>query len=236
MTDDRLKTLDLLIKEMTAAWAYLHGYAELFEHPDQRRVQLLEETAPGFFSLVEAAFVECMLIRLVRLMDPPESRNKKDQNLSFGSLFCPCGGNPDLTEAKAQFGKICRDWKGPSSKYRTLKNYRDKVHSHNDLSTIKGAPPWVTSKLTTEEIQLLKELFCRLWEVLRTANNLFKGIALGEPSYKTLKQLPTAIFGYLSGGHYIEKAFVNHFELLGEYMESEFHGVGHHDKMLRIIP
>lgn len=233
MANQRIEVLDALKQEMTAAWAYLHAYAELFEHPDPRRMKLLEETAPGFFALIQTALIECVLIRLARLMDPQESgRNKMNKNLSFQRLFCPCSIPPGLAEASAQFAEVCRDWNG--AKFQSLMAHRNKVQAHNDLPTINGATPLVSTKMNVADIQLLKELFRHLWGVLKTAHRLLNIPVPPEPIWGALNQLPTAIFSPLSYGLYMGKVLPNQPELFSGMTESEYFEVGR-DKILSLV-
>ena len=225
MPDHKFEVLDALKQEMIAAWAYLYAYVELFEHSDPKRVQLLEKTAPTFFALVQSSLIECVLIRLARLMDPQESGNK--QNLSFSRFFCLCAESQDFAEINAQFAVLCRDWNG--AKFQPLKEHRNKVQAHNDLPTIKGTHPSVSTKMTVDDVRFLRELFCSLWKVLATANSILNGTALVEP-----QPWPLGIFSYLSAGGYLEKHFENHPELIEDYCKFEFHGTGR-DTPMRLI-
>ena len=220
MPDKRIEILQALKQEMTAVWTYLYAYVGLFEHTDPRRMKLLEKADPSFFALVQSALIECVLIRLARLMDPKESgRNNTNQNLSFRRLFCPCSDQSDLAEASADFAAVCRDWNG--AKFQPLKEHRDKVQAHNDVPTIQGAPPMVSTKMTVENVRLLRELFCRLWKILAAANSILKGSALVEP-----QPWPLGIFSYLSAGAYLEKILANPSSLNEDFADSEFYGVG----------
>jgi len=233
MPDSNQEIHDAIKQEMNAVWAYIHAYSELFEHPDQRRMELLEETAPSFFALVQTALIECVLIRMARLMDPQESgRNNANQNLSFDRLFSSCTDASDLAEAAVQFAEVCRDWQG--IKYRQLKEYRNKVQAHNDFPTIKGAPSLINTKLDLDDVKLIKELFCDLWKVLATAHMAFRGDALIEPRHEALNQLPTAIFPYLGAGLYMEKTLASRPEIFSDFMGFQYAGVGH-DKITRLM-
>ncbi len=118
MEDQKINTdINLVKEEMIAIWAYLDTYDKIFESINKNQIKILENTAPGFFALVQTALIESSFGRLVRLMDPSYG----NKNLCFRSRFCPCYQENILKLANEKFSEVCFEWN--SGKYRILKTH-----------------------------------------------------------------------------------------------------------------
>lgn len=179
--------LNFVKTELVSAWAYLITYVELFDHHDPKRMELLQETAPGFFSLVQSALLDAIFIRLTRLMDPADSsKDGAKPNLSFERLFL---SNYPLAAGK--FALVKKDWQ--CGDLNSLQAYRNKVIAHNDLKLARQVTPQVTAKLGSQDVTNLRQLFTKLWAVLVAAYLEKDKTAILEPNFESLDMLPTKI-------------------------------------------
>jgi hypothetical protein len=98
-------------------------FNELFgENP--KRIELLNECAPQFFSLIQQSLWEDILLTISRLTDPATSPGRK-QNLSLTALtqfvateICP--ELQSLIETAAQKAAFARDWRNRRIAHRDL--------------------------------------------------------------------------------------------------------------------
>lgn len=203
MADKANEVYQLINGELVSMWGYLATYAELFEHIDPRRRELLNSTAPGFFALVQSALIECCLLRLARLMDLESSgRKKQNQNLSFDRLLQADWQGINSEPVSKIFLAVKNEWE--NGKYKPLDDHRNKVLAHNDLPTIQNDPLSVSTKLTQQEICLLKELFAELWIILARAHALLANASLIEPQFDSIENHPTAIFHHLKSSLFLD--------------------------------
>ena len=205
--------IDLIFKrlkeEMVSAWAYLDAFNQVYGNGDSVHIDTLIETAPGFFGLVESSLIESAFSRLARLMDPKQSCG--DDNLSFSMLCENCSEQNGIQKICDNFSKIKCEWK--KGKYEKLRTYRNKFHSHNDLSRLCNEQPLISCRMSREEFELLKELFEDLWTILQHLNSRIQNSALLYPTYKNLPMRPVSFLSYLKTGLEISKALPDHPEL-----------------------
>jgi len=120
--------------QFTALWLEVEGlhvmwgeYAELFTEPDS--VEVLNQTAPGLFRIIQVVLWEYTLLHIARLTDPPDS-GKGKENLTIlnlpGLVDYPAGddekrANLDgLINTVMSKTKICRDWRNRHIAHRDL--------------------------------------------------------------------------------------------------------------------
>ena len=206
--------LNFIKNELVSAWAYLITYVELYDHPDPKRMELLQETPPGFFSLVQSALLDAILIRLTRLMDAPgSSGNASKLNLSFKRLFL---GN-NYPNAAKKFELVKNDWEGNKS----LLTYRNKIFAHNDLEIARGTTPQVSTKLQAQDVTNLRQLFTKLWAVLVTAYFEKEKTAILEPNFESLDMLPAKILKELKWSVY-QNSLIDESLETGQYDDTNF--------------
>lgn len=105
---------------LSAAWG---EYVELFTEPKQ--VEVLNQTAPALFRIIQHALWEQMLLHIARLTDPPASGRSKENLtiLNLPRLVEDPGKKAELDElvntakSKAEF---CRDWRNRHIAHRDL--------------------------------------------------------------------------------------------------------------------
>jgi len=217
------KAFQLLQNEMVGVWTYLINYVELFGHEDAKRIRLIHETAPGFFTVVQASLAESMMMKLARLMDPSESRgSKQNKNMSFEQYFEL--GDGRLKHAFACFCAVKFEWK--QWKYKPLNQYRNKLGAHNNLKSIQEYPLNVLTRLTEQHLSLLRELFQELWGVVAQIHKIIFNASLIEPCIQVEKAYPTQIFNYLKQGLFFEQIADDSVELFNQWSRFPFSEVG----------
>lgn len=217
MINENVLTVVKIIKaEMIAIWAYLDAFNQLFSHTNSDYIKLYEKTSPGLFALIQTSLIESAFSRLTRLMDPPQSCRK--DNLNYATLCSRCKEDSNFKSICDLFSEINKEWK--NGKFKKLREHRNKVHSHNDFSTIKTATPLVTSNLTADDINIIQELFEKLWEILGMINLKIYDSALLKPTYGALNQKPKAIIPYLKLALQMQKVISENPELLLQNIKS----------------
>lgn len=135
--------LDSIKSELALLSVQLDSYGALFLLEQDRRAELLAETAPGFFVLHQVAMVESILMRVSRLMDPDfTGKGKyKKENSSFEALVNSVVSN----SVNERFCCIIEAWR-PGGKFHRIKELRDKWISHNDKEL------WITKMRLTNKL------------------------------------------------------------------------------------
>lgn len=128
------------------AWLFLKwdNYVELFGSKPSR-VDLLNEAAPGFFSIVQHTLWEAILLHIARLTDPPNSRGKA--NLTSQRLHAlvsdavAAQAVKALTDNAIAAASFCRDW-------------RNRRIAHSDLSLAVDLHPVPLEAASREKVTL----------------------------------------------------------------------------------
>jgi hypothetical protein len=108
-------------------------YFELYGKK-KSRVQLLNDTAPNFFRMVQDRLWEMLMLHIARLTDPPYSMgNKNKTNLTLQGL-------PDLiadAQLSAQVERLCE---AASVAVEFAKDWRNRHIAHRDLKLALNDP------------------------------------------------------------------------------------------------
>lgn len=128
------------------AWLFRRwdNYVELFASKPSR-VDLLNEAAPGFFSIVQHTLWEAVLLHIARLTDPPNSAGKA--NLTIQRLHTLVGDASvaqnvkQLTEKAIAAASFSRDW-------------RNRRIAHSDLSLAVDPHPEPLEPASREKVRL----------------------------------------------------------------------------------
>jgi hypothetical protein len=119
--------------QFAALWSEVEGlhvmwgeYVELFTQPDS--VDVLNQTAPGLFRIIQVVLWEYTLLQIARLTDPPDS-GKDKENLTIlnlpGLVEYP-GDDEKRANLDGLIGtvmnktKFCRDWRNRHIAHRDL--------------------------------------------------------------------------------------------------------------------
>ena len=128
----------LEVASLNVSW---NSYIGLYGSGD-KRIELLNYTAPSFFGFLEPALLGDSLLSIMRLTDPPGSGKRK--NLTFHRLP---GKLQDLGHAKLG-RKVTPALSSLMSAVKPIRNYRNKWLSHRDLKVglKEGEKSWGFSR------------------------------------------------------------------------------------------
>jgi hypothetical protein len=146
------------------AWLYRKwdNYAQLYGSKASR-VDLLNQSAPGFFRVAQDALWEAILLHIARLTDPPKSVGKP--NLTMQRLHQMVSDATLSQEVKALTGKaidaanFCRDW-------------RNRRIAHSDLSLALDLHPIPLTPASQQQVAVA--LSC-LVDVLNAVTRHYMG-------------------------------------------------------------
>ncbi|GAB3394350.1 AbiU2 domain-containing protein [Azotobacter armeniacus] len=158
----------LIKKEITGIQLVWEVANSLYFQPRSEGWSRLGQDAPLLFGLTQTVYVESLLIRVARLMDPASSgKGGHQQNLSLLRLSTL---KPSLGADEAVVRGI---WDGSG-----LKRVRDKYLSHNDLERQLAVEHSVNIPLTAEDIRGLRQLVDGLLEFQQAVNLKLRGASL----------------------------------------------------------
>jgi hypothetical protein len=138
------KQYTVLFREVSALHLYWKEFLQLFG-PNQKRIDRLNQTAPGFFRMLKMQQFETNMLHLARLTDKSTTAGKTNLTvLNLPSLVADAGLKDELAhlvdEAKKRT-EFCRDW-------------RNREFAHQDLLLAlqdgKAAPLQSASKENTD--------------------------------------------------------------------------------------
>jgi|JI10StandDraft_1071094.scaffolds.fasta_scaffold342414_2 hypothetical protein len=154
-------SLEIIKSELALLSVQLDSYRAVFLLEQDKRNELVKDSAPGFFALHQMAMVESILMRVSRLMDPEKSVGQ--DNASFKRLV---QFSPFNTHAK-DWTAIHEEW-NDGGKFGRVRHLRNKFLAHNDLTLWKCRPPgqsWIP--ISPDDFQCLIDLAKALWALLR---------------------------------------------------------------------
>ena len=116
-----------LWQEVSLIHVYWNEYVELFG-TTAKRINLLNETAPSFFRMLQDELWEMFLLQLARITDPPSSSGKRgSSNLTIQALPALTSDlklKENLTkfiDEAIRLTAFCRDWRNRRIAHRDLK-------------------------------------------------------------------------------------------------------------------
>lgn len=211
--------LVLLGGELYLLWAQMDTYQTLYLIEQEKRQQLMQKAAPGFFILFQATLIESLLLRICRLLDP--AKQGGNVNLSFESLWLLLAEGEHADERSSRkalrlaLRELLNDWSpcrcdktGKTvDKYARLKNLRRKVLAHNDFKARKKKPDdeiW-TADVSEQDFELIKEMAARLWSTYCMAKCEIEGSDEIEPRHEKLSDQPVMLLRALAAGLCLEE-------------------------------
>lgn len=211
-TNQALLLLDHIGNELKLLWWQMDAYQELFLIEKQRRQSLLQNTAPGFFTVAQVSFSESVLMRVFRLMDPTKSCG--NENSSIQHLHDTLSENDMAQKAlRSCISSIGTDWqeakknKGP---YVALKTIRDKLLAHNDFSErgkLDKNQLWMN--LSPTVFESAQNLAGRLWAMYRHCNLVLRNADVVEPTHATLDNRPSVLLKHLCASRYLDSVMAD---------------------------
>lgn len=117
--------------ELTLLWWQMDAWQEFFEIEQEKRKQIIQQTAPGFFVIVQVTLAESILLRICRLMDPPKSCGKENSSLQhFHQILA---ADSTFNYLANPINQIIDEWKKDKGCYDDLHLARNKWLAHNDF-------------------------------------------------------------------------------------------------------
>jgi hypothetical protein len=154
----------LLNNEVAILHLYWKEYVELFG-TNQKRVDRLNQTAPGFFRMLQTELFATNILHLARLTDPPKTGKK--ENLSLQNL-------PELVADPALKKTLADLLAVATENTEFARDWRNRRFAHYDLAlaTDKAATP-----LETANKEKFNEALASLSDVLNALErHYFRGI------------------------------------------------------------
>lgn len=152
------KQYSLLNNEVAILHLYWKEYVELFS-TNQRRVDRLNQTAPGFFRMLQTELFQTNILHLARLTDPPKTGKKENLSLqNLPELVTDAALKnilADLLVVVTEKTEFCRDW-------------RNRRFAHHDLAWATG-----TSVIPLETVN--KDKFNEALNALANVINAIEG-------------------------------------------------------------
>jgi hypothetical protein len=150
----------LVKKEIAGIQVIWEAANDLFFQPQGEGWRSFGLDTPLLFGLTQTVYIESLVMRIARLMDPSSSgRSGERQNLSLARMFSLA---PELATGE---GTIRSLWDGSG-----LSQIRNKYLSHNDLTRQLAVDNTVNIPLAAGEIGALKELVEALLAFQQAAN------------------------------------------------------------------
>lgn len=206
MDDDKaLKLLDHIGRELKLLWGQLEVWQELFDVEQEQR-QTLIGTAPGFFAVVQVTLAESILMRIGRLMDPPQSCGEDNSSLKSLHKALPDSTNSSLRKA---IEALTDEWSKQGAdpgEFARLKGLRNKWLAHNDWKQRQDQPADTLGiPLSHEDFALAQRLAGRLWSIYREACQQLRDTDELEPQPACLENRASMVLKRLCGGLYLDE-------------------------------
>lgn len=203
--DKTLQLLNHIGNELKLLWVQLDAYQELFLVEQERRQSLLEDTAPGFFAIVQVSLAESFLMRVFRLMDGAKSCG--EENSSFQNLHGALGGSPPERQAVQQaIGQVRAKWKDADGPYSALLVLRNKLLAHNDFSKRSAmSPNQLGMNLSSSDFASAQGLAGRMWDLYRQGKRALCKTDVIEPTHSSLANRPSVVMRHLCASQYLDR-------------------------------
>jgi hypothetical protein len=133
MGEDLGQLYSALWQSVSGTHKFWNEYVVLFGTSPER-IDVLNQTAPGFFRMVQDEFWDSTMLHLARLTDAANSLGKKDRSnltiLALAELISDQTLKDALTKLAAEATsatQFCRDWRNRRIAHRDLKLALDKT-------------------------------------------------------------------------------------------------------------
>ena len=204
-SDKAIQLLDHIGNELKLLWWQLDAYQELFLVEPEKRQSLMEDTASGFFAIVQVSLAESILMRVFRLMDGAKSCG--DENSSFQNLHEVLSDGPAERQPLRQaIEQIRTEWKNASGPYSALLIVRNKLLAHNDFaerSALYANQLWMN--LSASDFASAQTLAGRLWELYRRSKRVLCKTDVIEPTHSSLANRPSMVLRHLCASQYLDR-------------------------------
>ena len=154
--------------------------------------KIMAENAPCFWGLTTAIYLESLISRLSRLMDPQTTRSHK--NISFARLTS-CHQYLDK-KIGAEISKFQDEWKSS-----VLDVLRNKLLAHNDYDRFTTSNHTVNLPITSEDLASLGAFVKRLLTLRNSINTSLGGASVLNVPLAPLDCKPDTVFRLLNAGN-----------------------------------
>jgi hypothetical protein len=199
--DDSIDKLTSAIKtELSVVWSCLIYYEQWFgsEHDSERKLLLAE--LPGFFPLQQRLLLDAALSGLSRLLENSETGGgHRNKNLSIDRLIKECEDKLNIPDqVNDSLLSLQQSWR--KDDYQILKDFRDHHVAHCDWTTRMDDNPNEFRQPSLEFFHKLKDLFCKVYEILRALYQQIFGSDLLEPTFQAMSMRPERLTTLVAAG------------------------------------
>jgi len=128
-------------------------YRKLYTH-SAKRVDLLNNTAPFFFRIVQIVLWENVILHIARLTDPPQSPGKKKLKKNLTLLRLPLAIRKQTLQQEV---KTLVD--EAVSKSRFARDWRNRLYAHRDLDLALNRSVRSLPKANVQKVETVLEAF-----------------------------------------------------------------------------
>ena len=136
------KQYTVLFREVSALHLYWKEFLQLFG-PNQKRIDRLNQTAPGFFRMLKMQQFETNMLHLARFTDKSTTAGKTNLTvLNLPSLVADAGLKDELAhlveEAKKRT-EFCRDWRNREFAHQeSVRKHHAGLHSFRSMRRMEA--------------------------------------------------------------------------------------------------
>jgi hypothetical protein len=131
----------IMVQEVSLLHLYWGEFLELFGTND-KRIERLNQSAPGFFQMLQGQQFETNMLHMARLTDSPKSVGKS--NLTVRNL-------PDLVADAGLKKQVTDLFEEAKDKTRFCRDWRNRRFAHHDLALAVGDGKAVALKAPTKQ-------------------------------------------------------------------------------------
>jgi hypothetical protein len=182
-------TLGPLFHELYNEVVWLHAkwleYQKLYTH-SAKRIDLLNNTAPFFFKVIQIVLWENVILHIARLTDPPQSPGKKElkKNLTLLRLPLVIREQTLQEEIKSLVDEA-------TSKCRFTRDWRNRRYAHRDLDLALNRGVLALPKMNIQKVESVLEAFRAVLN--RVKDHYFQSRVMFE-NYKALDDAEALLY------------------------------------------
>lgn len=189
-TDQKIDDIWSMLKKEIAGIQLLWEIIEGLTKDDSRHQKVMKESAPRFWGLTTAVYLESLISRFSRLMDPQATGSY--QNVSLARL----GLYQHLNERiKVKIFSIQNQWK--SSAVDVLRN---KLLAHNDFERFKTTRHTINLPITQQDLTELGTFVGQLFSLRNEINRALGGASVLNTPIASPDCNPASVFRQLIAG------------------------------------
>lgn len=203
-SDNAYQLISHIGKELKLLWWQMEAWQSLFLIEQDKRHKLIQQTAPGFFAIVQITMTESILMRIFRLMD--KTKIKKNYNSSFQRFLEVLSDEDTLSILREEIQAVLSEWELETGPYANLKIARNKWLAHNDFDVHKELDSdqlWMP--LTSDDFVAAQRLAAQLWGLYTDSVRKLRGVEVLEPIHSNLDNRSVMILKHLCTSLYLDQ-------------------------------